>query len=204
MEQNVGYYDGVLDMYIAFMKKKDTTTSPPEYEAPELMGLSIEVKLSPRYREGRLDASNRVVRRRKIIDGYDVEINLDQVREAVRDRTFGRKKDANGVQVLGGSDPETCAIGFAITKDNNAQELWWLHKGQFAEQEVSAKTGTEKIDYQTPKLKGSFDSRMDNGRPGVVVDTDDPAVPASVIEGWFKKVYEPASEKTPVEPEMEG
>ncbi len=199
-QQNIGYYYGVLDVHIAFMNKRDTSTSAPEYGDVEIMGASIEVKLTPRYRDGRLDASNRVVRRTKRIDGYDVEVNLDQIRAAVRDRMFARKKDANGVQMLGaGGDPNPCAIGFALTKDNDAQELWWLYKGQFSEQEISAKTAGEKIEYQTPKIKGSFDSRMDNGLPVVVVDTDDAAIPVAVIDGWFAKVYEPSS--TPAQPE---
>lgn len=76
-DQNVGYYDGVLDMYIAFMTQKDTTTAAPAYDDPVLLGMSIEATLTPRYREGRLDASNTVVRRAKRIDGYDVKLNID-------------------------------------------------------------------------------------------------------------------------------
>lgn len=118
----------------------------------------------------------------------------------MRDRLFGRKKDGNGVQIIGGGgDPATCAVGFAITKDNGEKELWWLYKGVFWEQEVTAKTGGEKIEYQTPTINGSFDHRMNDDKPGVVVDTDDTGVPEAVITKWFEKVYEsPVS--GPVEP----
>lgn len=186
----VGYYEGVLDLYFALMTGEDTSAAAPTYEKPEVLAKSIEVTITPRYREGSLYASNSAVRREKRIDGYDVSVNMDQVVSAVRKKILGRRVDSKGVQIINGKQKAPyLALGFAQTKDNNGQELWWLYKGKFAEGEKTAKTSGENIEYQTPTLSAQFDRRIYDNNLVAIVDSDDEGM-EEVVKNWFNSVYE--------------
>ena len=189
--QNIGYYEGVLDLYYALMTTEDTPSAAAAYGNPEVLAKNIETTVTPRYREGVLHASNVAVRRKKQIAGYDLSINVDQVAAAVRVALLGRKVDAKGVEVIrDDQNAPYVAVGFALTKDNGEKELWWIYKGKFAESEKKGKTKTDSIEYQTPTLTAAFDARYDGAIAGIV-DSDGPGVDASVVANWFKSVYVP-------------
>jgi len=189
----VGYYEGVLDLYFAIMKGEDTPAAAPTYDTPKVLAKSIEVTITPRYREGSLYASNAAVRREKRIDGYDVSMNVDQVVAAIRQEITGRQIDAKGVQIIKGTqEAPYLALGFAQTKDNNGKELWWLYKGKFAEGEKAAKTRGENIEYQTPTLTAQFDRRIFDDALAAIADSDTPGL-EDVIKNWFTAVYEAAA-----------
>lgn len=189
-----GYFYGIADVYIAFMTTPDAVGAAPAYGTPEVLGKSIEVGLKPRYREGRLDASNTVVRRKKKIDGYDATLNLDDIASALQAKMFARTADAKGVQSLtGDADPAKCALGLCFTRDNGHRELWWLYKGEFYEPEKSGKTDSDKIEYQTPKVEGAFDRRINDHKLCAILDEDAPTADAATATGWFSKVYETAT-----------
>lgn len=191
-EKMIGYYDGVLDLYFALLQTEDTAAAAPTYDTPKVLAKSIEVTITPRYREGKLYASNAAVRNEKRIDGYDISFNVDQVPSDVRRTILGRKTDKKGVEVITGSQiPPYVAVGFAQTLDNNSKELWWLLKGKFAESEKSAKTRNENIEYQTPTITGSFDRRVFDDALATIVNSDDDGLEPTVVSGWFEKVYEP-------------
>ena len=189
----VGYYEGVLDLYFAIMKGEDTAAAAPTYDTPKVLAKSIEVTITPRYREGSLYASNAAVRREKRIDGYDVSMNVDQVVPAIRQEITGRQIDAKGVQIIKGTqEAPYLALGFAQTKDNNGKELWWLYKGKFAEGEKAAKTRGENIEYQTPTLTAQFDRRIFDDALAAIADSDTTGL-EDVIKNWFTAVYEAAA-----------
>lgn len=190
-----GYYYGILDVYYAIMKTEDTATAAPTYEDPAVLAKSIEVTITPAYREGKLYASNATVRDKKKIDSYGVKLNVDKIPAAVLNAILGRIKDKNGVQIIkGGNEPAKLAIAFALTLDNGAKELWWLYKGQFAEPSVTGKTDADKIDYQTPTIEGTFIRRVYDDALAAVVETGVTGVGATVETGWFTEVYEEQKE----------
>lgn len=186
-----GYYYGILDVYYAIMKTEDTAATAPTYEAPEVLAKSIEVTITPAYREGKLYASNATVRDKKKIDSYGVKLNVDKIPAAVLNTILGRVKDKNGVQIIkGGNEPARLAIGFALTLDNGEKELWWLYKGQFAEPSIIGKTDADKFEYQTPNIEGTFIRRIYDDALAAVVETGVTGVGASVATSWFTAVYE--------------
>ena len=190
-----GYYYGILDVYYAIMKTEDTATAAPTYEDPAVLAKSIEVTITPAYREGKLYASNATVRDKKKIDSYGVKLNVDKIPAAVLNAILGRIKDKNGVQIIkGGNEPAKLAIAFALTLDNGEKELWWLYKGQFAEPTVTGKTDADKIDYQTPTIAGTFIRRVYDDALAAVVETGVTGVGATVETGWFTEVYEEQKE----------
>lgn len=191
-----GYFYGIADVYIAFMTAPETAQAVPPYGTPRVLGKSIEIGLKPRYREGRLDASNLVVRRTKKIDGYDVSLNLDDIAAELQGEMFARATDGNGVQIVGGDggDPVKCALGLCFTRDNGHNELWWLYRGEFYEMEKGGKTDGEKMEYHTPKVEGSFDRRMNDRRLAAIADEDSDSLEDGVAGSWFSEVYESPAE----------
>lgn len=74
-----GYFTGILDVYVAKMLTPDSSAAKPTYDTPRVLGMGIEVTITPQYREGQLYASNRLARNKKVIDHYDIKFNADVV-----------------------------------------------------------------------------------------------------------------------------
>lgn len=198
-----GYFYGVLDIYCAMMTTQDNATNPPVFDEPEVLAKSIEVTITPAYREGKLSASNVSVRNLKRVDTYSVKLNVDKIPHQILAKILGRAQDGNGVQLISGSsNAPYVAIGFACTLDDGTKEFWWLYKGTFAELTKTAKTDSEKLEYQTPSVEGVFVRRQDNDVLAAVVDSADKTVPEEVFAEWFDKVYEPipGTQTPPTEP----
>lgn len=187
----VGYYNGILDIYYAPITTPGTATTAPVYGKPAVMGRSMEVTITPRYKEGQVYASNALQRYRKTVDGYEVKIKADQVEAAVRRVLLGRKVDANGVEICTGDDTAAeVAIGFALTLDDGSKELWWLVRGTFAESDTSAKTQEDKYEYQHPTYTGRFDRRINDNILYYCINTAELGEgKESVAAGWFETVY---------------
>lgn len=194
---NEPYFDGMLDVYAASMLNEDTPTSAATYEDFQLMGLGISVKITPKYKEGTRYASNKKVRNKKVLEGYEVELGLDKIRAAIRSKMDGRERDANGVELLGATNPKPMAIAFSLSLDDGSSELWQLYKGTFETVTVEGKTAEDKFEYQDHVAKAFFDRRLNDNRLGAVVEDNDPSVQADVIKNWFTKVYEPADAAAP-------
>lgn len=185
------YYEGILDVYYAVIETAGNATTAPKYGTPAVMGHSMEVTITPRFKEGQVYASNVLQRYRKNVDGYDVKIKADQVLAAVRRILLGRKTDANGVELSTGNDdaPEV-AIGFALTLDDGSKELWWIVRGKFSESDTTAKTQEDKYEYQHPTYSGRFDRRINDNVLYYVVNTSELGEDkASIAENWFAAVY---------------
>ena len=46
-----GYFTGILDLYYAPMTTEDTSSAAPVYDDPKVLAKSIEVTITPTYRE---------------------------------------------------------------------------------------------------------------------------------------------------------
>lgn len=185
-----GYFTGILDLYYALMTTEDTSAAAPVYEEPRVLAKSIEVTITPTYREGKLHASNATVRNQKRIDTYTVSLNVDKVPYNVTSEILGRSVDGNGVQIIkGGNTPPNLALGFACTLDDGSKELWWLYKGTFSEITKSASTEADAIEYQTPTIEGTFVRRMNDDALAATVETSAEGIGADVETSWFTTVY---------------
>lgn len=187
-----GIFTGLLDVYVAKITKADSAAAAPTYDTPRVLGLGIEVNITPSYTEGKLHASNRVARRAKRLDSYTVKVNVDAISAENRQYVLGRVPDENGVEILTGnfSAPEV-AIGFAATKDNGEKEFWWLYRCTFSENENGHKTAADGIEYRTPTLEAVADRRIFDNALAAVADST--TVAESVLKSWFDAVYEPAA-----------
>lgn len=189
-----GYYYGILDIYYAKMTTEETASSAPEYGAMAVMGKTIQATITPNYKEGKVYASNVATRNERRVDTYTVSLNLDKIPYDVRQDILGRAVDANGVQVIKGTQVAPwVAIAFALTLDDGTKELWTLYKGKFAEITQSGQTDGDSMTYQHPTIEATFVRREDNDALAAVAATASDSVAASVEAGWFTEVYEPAT-----------
>ncbi len=192
-----GYYTGVLDIYYALMTTEETATTEPEYGTPKVMGKTIEVTVTPNYKEGSVYASNVATRNEKRINSYTVSVNVDKLPFEVREELLGRTADVNGVHIItGGQKAPIVAIGFAITLDDASKELWWLYKGTFAEPTTTGHTDSDSMTYQHPTIEGTFVRRENDDALAAVADTtaltDESAITAA---SWLQAVYEKKQHK---------
>ena len=168
-----GYFDGVLDVYYAKMTTEDTSAANATYDTPKVLAKTIEITITPEYKEGQLYASNAAVRDVRVVDKYTVSLNLDKVPGSVLKDLLNRTQDSNGVQIIKGSaKPANVAIAFACTLDDGTKELWWLYKGTF---------------------EGTFVRRVYDDALAAVVETGGEDIGESVESGWFTQVYETAA-----------
>lgn len=77
-----GYYYGILDVYYAIMKTEDTAAAAPTYEDPEVLAKSIEVTITPAYR----DAGCASERQFRHSPGWKARGHPPQMRQADRGR----------------------------------------------------------------------------------------------------------------------
>ena len=183
-----GYYTGVLDLYWAEMTTEDTASSAPEYDTPAVLGRTIEVTITPVTKEGKVHASNVATRNEERITGYDVSINPDAIDPETLATIVGRTVGSDGVQtVTSGQTAPWVAIGFAVTRDDQSKEYWWLYKGKFGEITKTAQTDSDSMNYQHPTLEGHFVQRADDDSIASMADSTVTAS-ATAIASWFTAV----------------
>lgn len=153
--QQLGLYTGLGDIYIAFMTKEETATDWPEYTTPILAAEGISFGLTPNYNEGKLSASDRTLRKLKIINSYTVKMEYPRIKAAIRAALLGHVTDQKGGTMIGDGTPPYVAVGVKATRDDGTVHMRWLYKVRFSEQTVDDKTAEEgTIDYRIPVLEG--------------------------------------------------
>ena len=186
-----GYFYGILDIYVALMTGADSPSARPTYGAYDVLGKTIEAQITPNYKEGKVYASNVATRNEKRVDSYTVSLNLDKIPYAMREKVLGRFKDANGVQIVKGTQQAPyVAIAFALTLDDGSLELWTLYKGKFSEPGQTGHTDSDSMTYQHPTIEATFIRREYDDNLAAIAATADQNVMETVKAGWFTQVYE--------------
>ena len=182
-----GYYTGVLDLYWAEMTTEDTATTAPVYGDPAVLGKTIEVTITPVTKEGKVYASNVATRNEDRIVGYDVSINPDAIDPETLATIVGRATESGVQLVKSGQTAPWVALGFAVTRDDDSKEYWWLYKGKFGEPTKTAQTDGDSMNYQHPTLEGHFVQRADDDSIASMADSTVTAS-ATAIASWFTAV----------------
>ena len=186
-----GYFSGVLDMHYALMTGEDSPSLCPTYGEMKTMSKTIEVTITPNYKEGKVYASNVATRNERRVDSYTVSVNADKLPYQVRKELLGRESDANGVQIVKGSQKAPfVASAFALTLDDDSQELWVLYKGKFSEPSQTGHTDSDSTTYQHPTIEGTFVRREYDNALAAIAATADENVMETVRASWFDHVYE--------------
>lgn len=151
--QALGLYTGVSDAYIALMTSEGTSTTPPTYDTPFLACESTEIGLTPTYAEGQQAASNRTIRKRKMLTGMTTKISYPRMVAEKRAKILGHVM-ANGNEILGDKAQPKCAVGVCETRDDGTMVMRWILQGEFSEGEVTATTEEDDtLSYTIPTLE---------------------------------------------------
>lgn len=151
--QALGLYTGVSDVYIAMQTSEGTNASAPTYDTPFLACEATEVGLTPSYQEGKLSASNRSIRKRKVLTGMVTKVSYPRMAADKRAQVLGHDV-SGGKEILSDGAAPKCAVGVAETRDDGTMVMRWVLQGEFAEGEVSAKSEEDDaISYQIPTLE---------------------------------------------------
>lgn len=149
----LGLFTGVSDIYAAMMTKEGSASEPPTYDKPFLLCETTEAGLTPTYAEGKLTASNRSIRRRKMLTGMTTKVSYPRVTAANRAKVLGRAV-SGGREIIGDGMTPKCAIGLSETRDDGTMVMRWILQGEFAEGDVTAKSEEDDtIAYTIPTLE---------------------------------------------------
>ena len=149
----LGLFTGVSDIYAAMLTKEGSASEPPTYDTPFLLCETTEAGLTPTYAEGKLTASNRSIRRRKMLTGMTTKIGYPRVTADKRAKVLGRAV-SGGREIIGDGMTPKCAIGLSETRDDGTMVMRWILQGEFAEGDVTAKSEEDDaISYQIPTLE---------------------------------------------------
>ena len=155
--QEIGVFSGLGDVYIAFLTSKGDKTTAPTYKTPILAAEGIRVTLTPSYAEGSLSASNRTIRKIKILKSVGVSQEYPRIKADVLAALHGQTIDKNGGEAVGDATPADIALGIKATRDDGTCVLRWLFCGKLTEGNNEHETEEDgQINYGTPTLEGDF------------------------------------------------
>ena len=153
--QALGLYNGVGDVHVAMLKTEDTESTPPVYDTPVVAAEAVSVGLTPEYAEGTQSASNRVIRRTKILKTIGVSVEYPRMKALVRAAVLGRAMDDKGGEVAGDAMAPLCAVGVSATRDDGTMLMRWIYKVRFSEGQRTDKTQEDgTVAYTIPTLDG--------------------------------------------------
>lgn len=149
----LGLFVGVGDVYVAMMTKEDTKAEKPEYAAPVIACEAVSVGQTPTYAEGSQSASDRTIRKVRVLKGMSVKVEYPRMLAKVRSMILGRKIDANGGELVGDSTAPLCAVGTRATRDDGTKLMRWVLKCRASEGEITDKTAEEgSVAYTIPTI----------------------------------------------------
>jgi phi13 family phage major tail protein len=170
------------------------------YGTPQVLAKAIKADLSVELAEAVLYADDAAAYAIKAFKSGKLSLGVEDIGPAIAADLTGATVDANGVLVAAGEDAGTLvAIGFRAMKPDGRYRYFWCYRVKFAVPSTSLQTKGDSIAFQTPQLEGTIMQRNKPDATGkhpwkAEATEGDPSVPASVIAGWYTKVYEPTIE----------
>jgi phi13 family phage major tail protein len=179
---------GLSDLYYALLTT-DAVDATPVYATPVHIAGAISAKINPNTDNATLFADNGPQEVATALGAIDLELNVVDLELPVQAALLGHTYSANGILKRKGSDtPPWVAIGFKSLKSNGKYRFTWLTKGKFAAPEQANDTKNDKVNFQTPTIKGSFVKRDWDSEWERHIDEDDTAYDSSVGTSWFTAV----------------
>ena len=173
-------------------------TGEESYGSPVMLAKAISADLSVELAEATLYADDGVAEIIKEFKGGKLTLGVDDIGRAAAEKLTGATTDENGVLVSSSEDSGSpVAIGFRARKANGKYRYFWLYRVKFGVPSATLATKGDTITFQTPKIEGTVTRRNKLDALGrhpwkAEVNEDDTGVEATVINGWYSQVYEPA------------
>ncbi|CAF1802430.1 major tail protein [Bacillus subtilis] len=193
---------GLRDIYFAKLIKDDATGVA--YETPVKIGKAIEASVSPNTNSETLNADDGPSEIETAFGGTEIEIGVDQLAHDKQALLLGHSVNADGVLEKKATDEAPYgALLFRAQVSGGGYKLYAFYKGKFQPQEESFATKTDSPEFQTDTITGTFMRREFDEVWSRSVYTKGEGVSQTVVDNWFKAVYEPST-STPAPEENSG
>ena len=189
---------GLKDSHFAVITEGNN--GDESYGTPKSLAPSISANLTINYREGVLNADDKVYEEVKEFNDGDIEFSVADLLSTTIAELLGSQLDDNAILVESIEDDSKApfvALGFKAARASGKYEYDWFYRVKFSKSNETYQTKSKDgVTFNTPSLKGKIYARnkaLSNGdHPwrAKVVDGES-AASATVIASWFDSVYEP-------------
>lgn len=167
------------------------------YEVPKTLAKAVSAELSVELAEATLYADDSAAEIVKEFKSGTLTLGVDDVGIEIASDLTGAQIDRNNVLISAGQDAGSpVAIGFRAKKSNGKYKYYWLYRVKFGIPAASLATKGDSISFSTPSIEGTVLCRNKVDASGkhpwkAEVTEGDTGVTESVIDDWYKNVYEP-------------
>ena len=167
------------------------------YEVPKTLAKAVSAELSVELAEATLYADDSAAEIVKEFKSGTLTLGVDDVGIEIASDLTGAQIDRNNVLISAGQDAGSpVAIGFRAKKSNGKYKYYWLYRVKFGIPAASLATKGDSISFSTPSIEGTVLCRNKVDASGkhpwkAEVTEGDTGVTESVINDWYKNVYEP-------------
>ncbi|KEH91586.1 phi13 family phage major tail protein' (plasmid) [Clostridium botulinum C/D str. BKT12695] len=162
---------GLRGFRVVELTKDEDGTVEYGKEIKKLIG-ARSVKVVPKTSSAELYGDDQLLESNSAIGAINVEIDLAELPLELRAFLKGNTyKDGVLIENKSDTSPKI-ALGFVAAKSQKGDRMAWLTKGTAEPIEDESKTQTDKVDYQTQKIKFKFMPRISDGLYKITADTD--------------------------------
>jgi phi13 family phage major tail protein len=179
-----------LDMLYAAKVTKDDKTGYTA-DTPKWLQDAITMNVSPQYEDAKVIGDNKVKKIIRKLTQMDVSFTLADLTQENYDYIFGTKTDAKGVtsDTIIDEIPDI-ALGYRGKHAGIDKYIYtWLYKGNLIPGEEENQSEGDGISLSNVSVSGSFYPRNYDGKFRDRIDSNNTTADATVISGWFTKVY---------------
>ena len=167
------------------------------YEVPKTLAKAVSAELSVELAEATLYADDSAAEIVKEFKSGTLTLGVDDIGIEIASDLTGAQIDRNNVLISAGQDAGSpVAIGFRAKKSNVKYKYYWLYRVKFGIPAASLATKGDSISFSTPSIEGTVLCRNKVDASGkhpwkAEVTEGETGVTESVINDWYKNVYEP-------------
>ena len=164
---------GIEKLYYAVITQD--TSGGLTYDTPVYLKGVKKVQMSPIYSEGVYYEESKLAFEEKSLDGYDVVIDITDVKEEDLEKLFGYDLCTEGGYMQGGNDVgKEVALLMKAKKAFGQYRYIILFKGRLTPGEITIEGEEGSPNYQAQTLAGKFIATTNTGKIKYTVDSDSP------------------------------
>jgi len=159
------------------------------YATPVKIAGAIQANINPNAANETLFADDGPMETASSLGQIELELIAADIPLDIQAALLGHTISAKGVLRRSAGDiPPWVAIGFQTLKSNGKYRFVWLLKGKFTQPERKHETRGDKVNFQTPTIKGNFVKRDHDDDWILETDEDTTGYTESIGTGWFTQV----------------
>lgn len=131
----------------------------------------------------------------RMTESLDVSATVASLGKDGEAYVLGHEIDDKGVMHVGQDDKAPyLALGFIASRSDGSEDYIWLNKGMFKPTDTTFRTKEKgKINWQLPKLTGTFIPRIFDGKLMAKINDKDADADATTLQTFFDSVYMPGT-----------